>query len=698
MYWLRSVDFAALGGYGLLSLAWMAGGWGLAAGAFRLRRGERVLSGLALGWVLFMTLANLLAPLVHLPLAYAVAAALILVTGALVAWRSGVGLASLKADLKDWKIHLALLAALVLLAAVFAGIERGLAFFDEDVHLPLVSAMAAGDIPPHFYLNPGQSFAYHYALQVWAASLVQVARFYPWSAWDFSKALAIAFTLVLGGVWAWRWSRSRGVASLGSLILTLGGGARWLLLLLPGGLLAWASSGTTLINTGADTAGSLAEALARPWVTSGAGPVPFPFAFHNGVFVPVIMVLGSTGALPFLTVLLLWLLVPRQKWTPAGIAVIVLLMANLALSAEHLFAFLWAGLALVWIVQVWEAHAETRRRGDVHRVRRAHQPASFQIGSDARGASYAWAWGIILGVSALLSVVQGGFVSELARTLLGKLAGSAAQTNNFWGFGLRWPPAIYSAHLGILSLFNPRQWLPLLAELGPALLLAPLASWFAWRSLRRGDWLAGALSIAAGLNLVFPLFIAYGVDRSITRMPGTALWLWLLLALPPLLVAWRRRPRLGRPLIAAGYAVTLLGGVVMFTIQLTAIPTPQISDYLGPVDAQVTRVFWNKLEPGAQVLDETPYRAVTIFGRESTARSSIYVTLPQYAALVANPDPAAAAKNGFQYIYMAEDWWGKLSPSQQQAFQQPCVNQVGETFTSGTNWRTLYDVGKCGNK
>jgi len=352
MYWLRSVDLTALGWYGLLSLAWMIGGWGLAAGAFRLRRAERLLSGLALGWVLFMTLANLLAPLVHLPLAYGVSAAIVFAAGLLVAWRSGAGISSLKADLKDWKTNLALVAALVLLAVVFAGIERGLAFFDEYEHLPLVSVMAAGDIPPHFYLNPSQYFAYHYALQVWAASLVQVARFYPWSAWDFSKALAIAFTLVLGAIWAWRWSRSRGVASLGSLALTLGGGARWLLLFLPGSLLAWASAGTQLINTGADTAGSLTEALSRPWVTSGSGPMPFPFAYHNGVFVPVIMVLGSTGALPFLTVLLLWLLVPRREWTLAGIGVIALLMANLALSAEHLFAFLWLGLALVWVVEL----------------------------------------------------------------------------------------------------------------------------------------------------------------------------------------------------------------------------------------------------------------------------------------------------------------------------------------------------------
>src|SRR5512140_3277252 len=98
-----------------------------------------------------------------LELACAGAAVLILVAGLAAAWR-GPRL-PWRADLRAWP-QLVVLAGLTLL---FVMIGRGLALFDDYWHIPLISVMAAGDIPPHFYLDPTQPMAYHYGLQVLAA-------------------------------------------------------------------------------------------------------------------------------------------------------------------------------------------------------------------------------------------------------------------------------------------------------------------------------------------------------------------------------------------------------------------------------------------------------------------------------------------------------------------------------------------------
>jgi len=60
--------------------------------------------------------------------------------------------------------------------------NRGLAILDDYHNLPLVSMIAAGDVPPHFYLNPTNRLAYHYGLHLFSGSLVQQGGLFPWSA------------------------------------------------------------------------------------------------------------------------------------------------------------------------------------------------------------------------------------------------------------------------------------------------------------------------------------------------------------------------------------------------------------------------------------------------------------------------------------------------------------------------------------
>ena len=671
--WLSTLNAASLLATAAACLGWAVGGWLVGHAWTALRPGERLLGGMAAGFVAYLTLVNLLTPLLGLWAASLGAAALILATGLWAAWRARITPAELRADLRDWPQVVILLA----LTLVFELAQRGVSLFDEYLHLPLVSIMGTGSIPPRFYLNPDLMFAYHYGLQIFAAVLEGLGRFFPWSAWDLTRGLAIAWTLGLGWLWVRRGTGRAGAATLGTLLLAFGGGARWLLLFLPGSALAWIGQGVQLSNTGADTAATLAQALSRPWASEGSGAVPFPFAFHNGVFIPWTFFLGSTGALPAVTLLLLLLLArpyPNLR-NPGGLALLVLIFANLALSAEHLFAFLWLAVVLAGALACLQGW---RRRQPI--------PRDQILG-----------WGIVLLASGLLSVFQGGFITETLRNQLLALQGLAPAVSNLYGFKLRWPPAIVSAHLGLLSPLDLRQLITLLLEAGPALLVAPLATRFAWRAARRGDWLTGGIGLAALLMVVFTLFVEYGVDRSSTRFAGSSLWMWLALAFPLLWRAYQRAGSAGRAWLGGLYGITLWAGLVLFAIQLTAAVQPQPAYYMDSLDLAMSRKYWNRLEAGAQVLDDYPERAVTVFGRIDRANSDIYVLLPEFKALMENPTPQKAAAAGYSYVYLNQLWWNKLmSPAVRQSYAQACVRVVDEMQDAdGGRFRRLVDVRGC---
>ncbi len=670
MYWLRTNNLVDLALYFLLSAGWASGGILLVRYAFRLRRTERIVTGLAAGFVIFIGLSNLLAHVLPLTAAFWAASILILAAGLLFAWRSKKPAGINKSELSA----IPLLVGLAAITILFTLILRGESIFDEYQHLPLISIMAAGDIPPHFYLNPAFYFAYHYALQVYAASLVRLGNFFPWSAWDFSRALAIGFTLVLGWIWVRKVTGSRLAAWLGTFLFTFAGGARWLLLILPAPWLSWVSQRVNLVGTGLDTAATLTKALHSSWVIEGGGPVAFPFAFHNGIFVPVFFNLGSTGALPFMTVFLLLLLLPRGRFSIASLIIWSLIFSTLALSAEHLFAVIWVGILLAIGIAF---------------LYRKRLPASVS-------KVIALQWGIILLTSGVIALVQGGFITETARNLISTITGAAAQSYNARGFSIRMPPGLLSAHLGVLSIVNPGQLTALLAELGPALLIIPVIFFGFKKDLKYGNLFAIGLAISVALSLIFPLFFQYEVDRSITRMSATGLWVALVIAFP---ILWRALPHISsaaRVGLSVGFLVCVLAGVVIFRVQLYSINSPQLAYYIDGLDARYAVDYWNKLPYGTQVLDRVPERSVAIFGHISRASSGIYEPLPEWQALIADPNPSHVASAGYDYVYIDQTWWDGLTRSQQEYFQQPCVDILDQREQDDKkDFRLLIDISAC---
>jgi hypothetical protein len=670
-YWSRTGSFIDIVSFIILCALWALGGLLIISHSFHLKAREKLVSGLTTGFLLFIVLSNLLAQIFPLTVAYWSASGIILLAGLVLLLRSKTGIRSNLMLLGGWP-------TIVILGVVVLGftlILRSLAIFDDYYHLPMISVMATGDIPPHFYLDPSLHLPYHYGLQVFAASMVRLGGFFPWSAWDISRAVVYGFTFVLAWLWIRRLTGKELPAYLGSGLLMFGGGARWLLLLIPTPLLIRMGANLHMDFSGIAAGGSLVADLVNRWPMEGGGPFPFPYAFASGILEPLNMQLGATGAMWEMTILLLLLIWKPCKTSLIGILTISMVLASLALSSENVFALLVTGMAIILSIML---------------IRNRIQHRSNQI-------AFLKTWMIPLAVSVGLALFQGGYITGWFMSLLTTFTGLSYPmvTTDFQGFNLRWPPAIPSGHFGPLSLLDPGQIVIIMAEAGLALILLPVAAIYWLRKLRSADRLPQALAAGSVISLLFPVFIRYGLDFDITRLVGAALWLGFTLAFPVLWL-WLVNARQGFHLLAGlGYGVAVFAGLVMFAVELIAIPFPQTTYYLKIGEGDFSKPYWNRLEKNAQILDTKPERSVLLFGRASYAAEDVYERSPTWEALIANPEPASVATAGYSYVYMDEGWWQRLSPRIQAAYGQPCVHLMAEMELVENQTRKLYSVKAC---
>ena len=553
---------------------------------------------------------------------------------------------------------------------------RGLGLGDDYAHFPLVSTLAAGDIPPHYSLNPEIFLPYHYALDLFAAAMVRIGGFFPWSAWDISRAFALSLTLVCSWLWIRRITRSRLGAFLGSILIAFGMGTRWILGLLPLSWVTVLASNIHLIGSSADTAKTLADALSRAWVIDGAPPVPIPYAFANGILNPLTFDWGGASSLPLLAVVLILMISGRLKLKWSGLLLLASAFLSLALSAEHVFILLILGIGLALLIMIF------RRQISLRRI-----TSSF--------------WGQLIAVGAvvaILSLLQGGVITELTRTYLVGTRGVGASSSG--NFSLRWPPTFFDSHMGSLSLTDWRHLIVILAECGPILLLFPIVISRLRNDFKHNRIAELGFGIASFMGVMIPLLINYQAARDITRFTATALTLWLLLAIQPI---WRfaQRASLGFKSIAAfGYVVTIFGGIALFAYQCTAIFAPQVSSFVSSMDSRMSQIYWDRLDPRLMVFDLTGYRGQTLFGRLSIDTIDGF-TKSQYLPYQKNPNPYDLRKAGFGYIYLDKRYWDHLSVSDQQALYPSCAHVMNrmEKMNSATgelsDFRVLIDITNC---
>jgi hypothetical protein len=651
-------------------LLWATGGLLLVRALFRLPRRETWLVGFGVGLVTSNWLVNWLARILDLPLAAWVAAGSVFLTGIAVF----LALGHRPGNLLDMLLpSLGLSLALFALTSLFMLTGRGLGIFDDYQNLPTVSLMAAGDIPPHFALNPDIRFGYHYFLLLLAAQGMRLGGLAPWSALDLARSLVMAVTLLLAGFLAFRLTRSQLAQWTAVWFVALSGGIRWLLLLAPAFVLTPISNHLRLLGSAAQTGETFAQALTAPWNIEGAGTVPFPFAFVSGINQPLIMVLGGFGVIHILLVLLLLLVAGRERKHTAML-IPVILLAALALSNEVTFITLYAGLALIglaWVI--------ARRNLKI--------PASLVRLAAACLTAF------------LLAIVQGGMFTEIASRWL---APQGISRSSYFevGFHFVWPPQFISAHLGSLQLTNLAHLVTSFLEIGPVLLVSPLLFAWGWQAFKRQKWIEAGLAASALVSLLAVFFEYQGTAgiSATTRLYGNLLTLCTLYAIPLTWIWAQRRGQRVRTVLWAAAGLSTFGGSVLLGVQLLAAPRPVPAPFVTDMDRSIFIQHWNSMDPDSLVFDPVAPRSPTIFGRPTRSHDTWYSPNHAWAELVRQPDPRVLQEAGFDYIYVDKDY----RKQQKQWLDDPCVRLIQQV--DGTkqqyngavpDFRQLLDIRSC---
>jgi hypothetical protein len=655
----------------LWALLWIAGGCLLSVSLFRLRRDEAAMIGIGVGLVTETWLANVLAQMIPVVIAFWLAAVLTLLGGltAVILMRRKNIKINFPFSLGPWLI-------LLLLTILFVSIGRGLAIFEDYQNLPTISMMATGDIPPHFALDSQLSFNYHYLLLLFATQFMRLGSMYPWTALDASRGLIIALPLMLAWLWAYRLTRSHTASVLASIMLMFTGGARWLLLLLPQPILKSISDQVTLIGSASVTAPDLMRALLSNWKIEGNGPIPFPFAFHSGVFQSYVMN-AYTGISGMAFIIVLLLLLTAQRWRNMFAGVIIfMLFSSLALANEVTFGLIVLGFALavfVWMIsrRLWKL------------------PSGLTP------------WIVVLAAVGLAVMIQGGMFTEIVRVRLMSRPGSG---NSYFDTtpNLVWPPAVISAHFGSLSLFNLSQLIVALTEIGPVILALPLVIVWGWKALRTQNWYEAALIGTSAWSLP-ALFVAFKgpLYTATPRLFDGLLFACTLYAVPLFWIWARKKSDAWRSTLIVAGLITIFAGLMLFGIQLISIQKPVTTTFISDLDVKVMDKYWNKLKPESLVLDPSPYQGPTVFGRATDSSVTWYVTKPEWQALLANPDPRQIHGQGYDYFYFGIDYWNRLTPQQQGVLLQPCVKKLFEVDGIHSladyrkDFRRLLDVSAC---
>lgn len=645
---------------------WGIGGIWMALSAFRLHPREAAVTGFTIGLVVENIIANLLGRFVAVPLAFWAAAVLVFLAGAVFRFSSGWR-SYLQIPVRPWQ-WIFLIGTVYL----FTEINRGLAIFDDYAHLPTTSMLAAGDIPPHFSLNPSVSYGYHYFLMLFAAQVMRVAGMAAWTALDFARALSFGLAVLLAALWTRRITRSWLAGLFGGLAAAFGSGCRWVLLFLPGRVLHLFGQGVDLLGSGAASGKDLLTALASAWAVEGSGPIPFPFAFANGIYAPgVINQLGPNGVIePALTFLLLLTFNRWQNWR-AGV-VSVFLIAAMGLLAEASLGMMLAGWAVVplayWVV---------------------NRRVSF-----TRSLS---SWLAVLAAGSLLGMAQGGAWTDLITGFFTRLVHGAGGTSyQTIGFSIDWLPAVVSSHLGVLSLLNPIQLLLALIEIGPVLLALPLVIVWGWKAFRLGRWFEAAMVAAAilSLGMFFVRFSGSTGVRNTSRLyefvnvcavfAVPLIWLWV-----------KHRSKRIKALASGVGAAAVLGGVVLFSIELVAAQRPVYSYFIYELDKKYFEQYWDRLAPGSMVFDPVPFRAPTLFGRGTKSSLTWYATMDEWDRLVEAPVPAHLREFGFDYVYLDKNYWESIELKYRRGLEDPCVKVIEEMSLPEQGFRLLLDIREC---
>ena len=645
---------------------WGIGGIWATQGAFRLRKNEVLPVGLAVGWVIDTLLVNMTSRVLAFPSAVWISAAMVFFLGLVITFRKD-GWQGLK-----FPVTLSQIILLAGLSYAFIRIARGLALFDDYAHMPTLSIMATGELPPRFALDPNIPYSYHYFMLLFSAQLVRLAGCFPWVALDIARGASLALAIVLSGVWVRRLTFSAVAGFLGGLYALFNTGTRWLLLFLPESIQLNISRQINLIGSGASTAPNLYEALISKWGIDGMGPIAFPFAFINGITNPAILSLGAANGAAGAAITFP-LLLSFNRWRGwAGGLVSILLLTSSGLLTE---------ISLVFSLASWGMLA----LAEMIRSRKIKLPETFIR------------WLIVIIVGGLLSILQGGAWTEILFNTVNGTAGSEPTSYQTIGFQLIFPPTIVSSHLGVMNLTQPYSLLAAMAEIGPVLLALPLVIIWGWKAFKRQRWYETAM-ILAGLISFVMIFVQFTGSTGVRNTSRLYAFLGPLnLFAVPLIWRW---VQFRSPSIKIGAAVlgciSIFGGLMVFGAATSAAVQPTLASMIAKVDLPIMVRQWDRLPKEALVFDTDPYRAPTLFGRHINSSITWFENKPEYEELKKTPLPADLINAGYAFAYFDEETWQNLPMKIRSAYENPCIKLLDQSQV-GNHFRYLYDLSGCIN-
>lgn len=597
------------------------GGYLICRLVFSVSARESLPIGIGLASLLLIVLTNLASHWLSLQWAYLLASVLIIGTGGMLF----VFTPSKREVFENWQQALPPILVFLLLFVLFLRINQGLAIFDENYNLPIVSLIAAGDVPPHFPFDPSQPLAYHYGLHLLAGVAVRLAGISPWLAFDAVRAYTHALMLILATLWFERRTGNFWAAVIGGGVVYFGGNTQWSLLFAPQTWLKKLSAMVVLSNTALSSGKNLFDLLTKSWNIDGLGAVSFPFAFIGAIFKPQNLALTSNGAAVALTILLL-LLLATDNWRLVNTVIVGLILASLALTAEYLFGLLAIGTGLVALLNAMR--------------QKSFSPLVHQL----------LLWTPALG----LAIFGGGVLSVMAQHFLRGLIGKdSVNGHGLLGFEWQSSPSLPTLYFGRLSLIQMDTLLLSLILLGPIIffiLLSLKQLKNQWRSM---DLIHQGLLL--GASVCFILSFMVGIKDSlggITRLLDTTLVIFLILSFPLLINLWGKHSRFLQTLVVLNLVLLCLGGIVTFSLEFIAIPRPQYTTYISDVDVKFFTRYWNRFPRQTQIFDPTPVRSLVLFGRSVGSIASDYGKwLPEWQQILANPTPTRLLQAGYTHAY-----------------------------------------------
>lgn len=647
------------------------GGIWLARAFFRLNSSnEETLIGISIGLISVTWIINLLGRVVPMFTACLLAAGILFLAGLISNFPKKA------ADIKGlflFKMDHWLGLTILVLFLIFFSIGVGMGIYDENPVLPLVSQMAAGDIPPHFALDPKVVYNYHYFPYLFSAQIMRVGDFFPWTALDMQRSIFLVLSLVLIGLWVNRITHNRLAGIAAGVFAFFAGGTRWLLLLLPAQVIDALGNSISRLDSGLNSGETLRIALTNPWAAQGTGPYSIPFAYANGFNGSAVIGLGATNYTVMFFAIFLMTFNRWKGWK--SIFINIILLATLGFVHEISYVMVFLGALIVTLVSMI-----------LNRTLKIPRQMLYLI--------------IALFISGIIVLFQGGVITGIFQQLINhpQLVEGMEESYQSVAFSFTFPPQIVDAHLGALSLLNPLNLFVILIEIGPMLFLLPAALTWGVKAVKTTRWFEAILiaMIIISLSLsFFQMSMKAGSLGAIARAQNFFLVILKFFAVPIILIWLMKQSQTRKIIIYCLFAITIFGGIVVFGLEMLAMQKPILSMGYDALDAKILRNYWNKLDDQYLVFDSKPIRAAVLFGRATDAAYEWYKFKPEFYERFNNPDPYHLKKDGFGYIYLDQNDLRSLPSSVKSRLESDCVITLADYKDDFGSGRTLLDIRAC---